>query len=78
MANMTPRAKRNRLTRIIERDGPSCQLCGRALRREEMTLDHVQAKHEGGGNNIENLRIACFDCNYLRHHSRPPGARRGR
>jgi 5-methylcytosine-specific restriction endonuclease McrA len=68
MANMTPRAKRNRKKRLIEQYGSRCQLCKRGLATAEITLDHITPKSEGGSNNISNLRLACYSCNYRRHH----------
>ena len=67
MANMTPRAKRNKRARLIERDGPNCSFCHKYLSDHEITIDHIVPKSQGGGNNIENLRIACFSCNQGRH-----------
>jgi 5-methylcytosine-specific restriction endonuclease McrA len=68
MANMTPRAKRNRKERLIERDGPYCKLCGTRRAPTDLNIDHITPKSEGGSNNISNLRLACYPCNYGRHH----------
>jgi 5-methylcytosine-specific restriction endonuclease McrA len=69
MANMTPRAKRNRLRRLIDRDGLLCGICGQPIvPPEQPTIDHIVAKAEGGPNSFENLRLAHYRCNYDRHH----------
>ena len=68
MANMTPRAKRNKLLRLLDEFGPFCCYCRREFPPDELTIEHLLPKSEGGGNNYENLRLACYPCNYGRHH----------
>ncbi len=69
MANMSPKAKRNKRERLIQQYGPYCCYCGKHLPREEMTIEHLIAKRDGGSNAIENLRLACFRCNHSRHNN---------
>ena len=40
-----------------------CQLCGRKLLFESITLDHIIPLKMGGKDNIDNLQIACNICN---------------
>lgn len=40
-----------------------CQLCGRKILFESMTLDHVIPLKMGGEDNVNNLQIACEICN---------------
>lgn len=40
-----------------------CQLCGKKLLFESMTLDHVIPLKMGGEDNVNNLQIACHICN---------------
>ncbi len=40
-----------------------CAYCGRPLKMEAMTVDHLVPKSKGGGNSIENLMPSCRDCN---------------
>jgi 5-methylcytosine-specific restriction endonuclease McrA len=74
MANMTPRAKRNRRERVLATHGRVCHLCGEPIGFETvghpraLTLDHVVAKVDGGSNAEENLRPAHYQCNHKRHH----------
>ena len=68
MANLTPRAKRNRRRRLIERDGDNCQICHQPMLGGDMTFDHVLPKGEGGGNEIGNLRLTHYRCNHGRHN----------
>jgi len=68
MANMSPKAKRNKRERLIQQYGPYCCYCSKYLPKEEMTIEHLMAKRDGGSNAIENLRLACFYCNHSRHN----------
>lgn len=40
-----------------------CAYCGEIITPKNYTLDHIIPKIKGGTNNINNLVIACFDCN---------------
>lgn len=56
-------------TRILERDGYSCVLCGQAPsveRRIWLEVDHIEPVLDGGENTDENLRTLCNRC----HHGR--------
>lgn len=46
---------------ILKRDEFTCQYCGR--RGGELEVDHVIPLCEGGTNEPENLKAACFECN---------------
>lgn len=69
--------KRNRYVLIkkqIDEQGYNyCEYCGRAplqkyndTKRNFLTVDHIIPKAIGGDNDIENLRIACIDCNRIK------------
>lgn len=49
---------------VFKRDGFVCQYCG-AHPSETVLLevDHINPVAEGGGNDMDNLVTACFDCN---------------
>lgn len=68
MANMNPRQKRNRKARLLEEYGPVCYWCKCWFPPGELTIEHLWPKSDGGSNNYRNLRLACFPCNYGRHH----------
>ncbi len=59
-------AKRNRTSFVYHRDGGCCCYCGLRLRRDEATVDHYVAQSQGGGDELENLRLACLPCNQLK------------
>lgn len=56
---------------LYERSGGRCALCGRRLTLEEVTLDHILPISEGGCDDMNNLQIACFDCNQFKGNILP-------
>lgn len=46
--------------KVYERDGYKCKHCGTT---DELTLDHIRPKSEGGTDEIVNLQTLCSDCN---------------
>jgi hypothetical protein len=46
---------------VLKRDNFTCQYCGKAGGRLE--VDHVKPICQGGSNEMENLKTACFECN---------------
>ena len=51
---------------IYLRDDVACLYCGRALKDAapaEVTLDHLDARVNGGNNEADNLVTACRRCN---------------
>jgi 5-methylcytosine-specific restriction endonuclease McrA len=65
--------KKRRLA-IYLRDGFCCVLCGVDLStatERDITLDHHEPRHLGGGNASDNLYTACCDCNQkIKHEQR--------
>ena len=53
----------NRRHAIYARDAWTCCYCGEVVSDQELTLDHVRARHNGGGNETANLVTACKSCN---------------
>jgi 5-methylcytosine-specific restriction endonuclease McrA len=45
---------------IYKRDHHKCQYCGST---KHLTIDHVVPRSKGGGDNWENLVVACSHCN---------------
>lgn len=56
------RAAFNRRT-VYRRDNDTCQYCGRQFPTEELSIDHVVPKCQGGQSTFENCVIACVSCN---------------
>ncbi len=47
---------------IFRRDNYTCQYCGKQTKN--LTVDHVNPRHNGGQHEWENLVSACPDCNH--------------
>lgn len=48
---------------VFHRDGFTCRYCGQKPPNVVLEVDHVVAVASGGGDELENLITACFDCN---------------
>ncbi|MGC1394267.1 MAG: HNH endonuclease [Coleofasciculaceae cyanobacterium] len=71
---MTPKSKRNKKQKLIDVYGSYCWWCAKPLKEGEITLEHLHPKSLGGSNSLENLRLACKNCNASRGNSLfPPG-----
>jgi 5-methylcytosine-specific restriction endonuclease McrA len=57
--------KELKLTRsnVFERDRDTCQYCSRVLSREQLNLDHVIPRDQGGRTTWENIVCSCIKCN---------------
>ena len=49
--------------RVLQRDGFTCQYCGRKAPDVALQVDHVIPVASGGTAAMDNLRTACADCN---------------
>ena len=48
---------------IFRRDNSTCQYCNKKFMKQELTLDHVVPKSQGGKSTWENVVCACGRCN---------------
>jgi 5-methylcytosine-specific restriction endonuclease McrA len=48
---------------VFKRDHWTCQYCGSQPGGEELTIDHVLPRSQGGTSTWENCVLACIDCN---------------
>lgn len=48
---------------VFKRDGFACAYCGRTPPIVTLEIDHIEPKAKGGKDHIDNLIVACFDCN---------------
>lgn len=48
---------------LYRRDKHTCQYCGEKKINDELSLDHVIPKCQGGMTNWENIVVACISCN---------------
>lgn len=57
-----PVSKKTRFE-VFKRDSFTCTYCGAKPPKVVLELDHLQPVSKGGGNGLDNLFTACFDCN---------------
>lgn len=60
---------------IFKRDRYNCQYCGRQPGSEELTIDHVVPRAQGGTSTWENCVLACIECNAKKADRTPDQAR---
>jgi hypothetical protein len=55
---------------LARRDGMKCQICGKEMiegdPERKPSIDHIIHRSKGGGDEPENLRLACVLCNSQR------------
>ncbi|MEM7782061.1 MAG: HNH endonuclease [Planctomycetota bacterium] len=59
---------------IFKRDRMACQYCGRRLKGDELTIDHVTPRCQGGESTWENCVLACIKCNHSKADRTPKQA----
>ena len=60
---------------VFKRDRFTCQYCGQQPGGEELTIDHVIPRAQGGISAWENCVLACIDCNARKADRTPDEAR---
>jgi len=70
-------ARRVKLSRraIHRRDDYTCQYCGKRPPQDEITIDHVLPKAQGGRTLWDNVVLACVACNRYKDNRTPEQAR---
>jgi len=51
---------------IYEKANGKCELCGKSILFDNMTLDHIKPLAMGGTNDISNVQCSCSVCNSLK------------
>jgi 5-methylcytosine-specific restriction endonuclease McrA len=59
---------------VFKRDHVTCQYCGARPGSEELTIDHVIPRAQGGQTNWENCVLACVPCNARKANRTPDQA----
>ncbi len=59
---------------LYKRDGMMCQYCGCRPGSEELTIDHVLPRAQGGVTSWENCILACVKCNAKKANRTPEQA----
>lgn len=57
---------------VIRRDGSRCHICGKKVKKTEITLDHLIPISRGGQDIFSNVRVAHKSCNSARGPGRIP------
>ncbi len=50
-------------SRILEKTGGVCAVCGRTLEYEKVTIEHFIPRYHGGTDDMRNLLPLCKKCN---------------
>lgn len=48
---------------VFKRDFFNCQYCGKHLKGDQATIDHINPRSLGGDNSFDNCVTACYPCN---------------
>jgi 5-methylcytosine-specific restriction endonuclease McrA len=59
---------------LFKRDHYTCQYCGNQPGSEDLTIDHVLPRSQGGLTSWENCVLACVDCNKRKANRSPQQA----
>lgn len=57
--------------KIYDAANGRCELCGRKIEFEEMTVDQIIPLGRGGMDEFNNLQSACFACNQFKKNIHP-------
>ena len=57
---LNSRKYRNHKERVFARDGRQCRYCGND---ENLQVDHIISRKNGGTHDMDNLQVLCRDCN---------------
>lgn len=60
---------------IFKRDHYTCQYCGKQPGAEELTVDHVVPRAQGGQSRWDNCVLACVECNKRKADHTPEQAK---
>ena len=60
---------------VFKRDRFTCQYCGKQPGSEDLTIDHVTPRAQGGTSTWGNCVLACIDCNARKADRTPQQAR---
>lgn len=55
--------KRAIKSQLINRDGSKCNICGKVLTLNQLTIDHIIPLTSGGSWKLSNLQLSCMNCN---------------
>lgn len=56
---------------LLRKHGPYCAICGKRLKKNEITIDHIIPLSKGGADIIQNMQLACLPCNSRKSDNLP-------
>lgn len=60
-----------RLSELVRRDAGKCGLCGRKVKKQERSIDHIVPLSRGGPHSLKNTQLAHLRCNTARNNHGP-------
>lgn len=57
---MNSRTKQEKIRKLRKQYGNTCMACKQP---KHLTLDHIIPIVDGGGNDLQNLQLLCYNCN---------------
>jgi len=60
---MKQNAKKKLRFKLFKLQNGRCILCGKGMKKNKITLEHLQPRSKGGGDNLGNLGVAHGSCN---------------
>lgn len=76
MGSKTKDSRRPKFSRsnVYRRDKNTCQYCGHKFKTDELELEHVHPKSQGGAATWKNIVLACTPCNRKKDNRTPQQA----
>lgn len=66
MNRMNSKIRNEKKRSLVRRFGLMCRWCGVTMTLEDATLDHLVTFSAKGSNRLDNLVLACYNCNHRR------------
>ena len=61
-----PRFSQREKDALYKEQGGKCKGCGKKFDKRNLTVDHIRAFSQGGGERLNNLQLLCGACNSLK------------
>jgi len=69
MSNMNKKTHDEKYPLIAKRDGECCYFCGKEPPEHQLVIDHKD--NDNSNNELYNLQLLCYACNYKKNPRRP-------
>ena len=65
--------RRNKIKRqLILKNESICSICQRHFPFDDLTIDHIRKRCDGGTSNLHNLQLLCRPCHDIKDNTRKP------